>query len=527
MTRPTLSLLAGVGLLFLAGVSRASIINAHSGSYSDVSTAVTAASPGDTVMIPSGTNIWTQSLNISGITLQGNGTNNTVIVDETPITGNGLPIFNLNTTATLTRLTQLRVTVGVTNCYPTVSAQAGNAAAGVRGNINVYGSSPFRIDHCVFHYLTGKPVHVCSLNYGLIDHCVFEMYAGANAVEVNGGVNSDNGLGDYSWSIPYAYGSSNATFLEDNYISSAFKFTAIDVANGGRAVIRNNFFLGAFVYTHGSESGQRCRSVRVAEVYSNAFEYSTTVFNNGSAAITIRGGTALIFGNAVTNFYSVISLQDYRTTDNSPYFTPWFGATGLNGYDSNSPALLTGNASVATNYLVVSGANWTANQFYGCTVYNYSNTLCGIVITNNANTMWFLSSASPQFQLKFNVGDPFVVHMVYPQFDQPGRGYGNLLSGDVPAPIWPNQALEPMYMWANSLNHNNTISPVGGMGYSAYPNLAEGRDFFNSPMPHYTPFPYPHPLTLLTNAVNTSSNGSTNTSSSPPTPPTNLNAQGI
>ena len=71
MTRPTLSLLAGVGLLFLAGVSRANIINAHSGSYSDVSTAVASASLGDTVMIPSGTNIWTQTLNISGITLSG------------------------------------------------------------------------------------------------------------------------------------------------------------------------------------------------------------------------------------------------------------------------------------------------------------------------------------------------------------------------------------------------------------------------------------------------------------------------
>jgi hypothetical protein len=527
MIRFTLAGMVGLGLLFSAGLSQAGVITATSGAYADVSAAVSKASPGDTVSIPPGQYTWTQSLNISGITLLGSGTNQTIIVDETPITGNGLPIFNLSTSAaTLTRLAQLTVTVGSVNTYPTVSVQAGNAAAAVRGNINVYGTNLFRIDHCVFHYLTGKPIHVTSMNYGLIDHCSFEMYGGANAIEVDGGVDSDGGLGDYSWSIPYAYGSSNALFIEDNYISSAMRFTAIDVANGGRAVIRNNFFQGSFIYTHGTESGQRTRSVRVVEVYSNTINYSQTVFDNGSAAITIRGGTGLIFNNSVVNFYNVVSLQDYRTTDNSPAFTPWFGATGLRGYDSNSPALLTGVAASTTNNLVVAGANWTNNQFYGCTVYNPNNQLCGIVTANNTNTMWFLSSAAPQYQLHFTTGDAFVVHMVYPKIDQPGRGYGDLVTGDVPAAVWPHQVSEPIYLWNNSLSRNYIPTSSAGWGNSAYPDIAEGRDFINSTMPGYKPFMYPHPLTLITDAVvNTNSVTVTNSPAPILTPPTGLNVR--
>jgi hypothetical protein len=521
MTRSTLILLAVVGLLFYSDLCRANTITANSGSFTDVSKAVASASFGDTVVIPPGTNTWTQTLNLWGISLQGSGTNNTVIVDETPILGNGLPVINLTTASTLSRISQLTISVGKINCYTAVSVQCGNAAAAVRGVINVYGTNTFRIDHCVFYQVTGKPIHLTSMNYGLIDHCSFQMYGGANAVEVDAGVPADGGLGDLSWATPYAYGSSNALFFEDNYVSSAFKFTAIDVAQGGRAVIRKNFFQGAFVYTHGTESGQRYRSARVVEVYSNIFSYSPTVFDNGPSAITIRGGTALVFGNSITNFYTVLSLQDYRTTDNSPAFTPWFGATGLNAYDSNSPALWKGAAASTTNCLIANNPGWTPNQYYGCTVYNPRNNLCGVVITNNANTMWFLSSASPQYQITFNAGDAVVVHMVYPQLDQPGRGYGDLMSGPIPAAVWPHQISEPMYFWSNTLNYNYLPTAVGGMGYSPYPDIAGGRDFFNSPMPGYQPFTYPHPLTYMTNLV----------AALPPPPvivppPTGLNVQG-
>src|SRR6202012_932845 len=97
---------------------RSAVVNAASGSFADVSTAVSQAQLGDTVSIPPGTNIWTGTLQISGITLQGAGTNLTVIVDETPPVGNGTPLIQMTTTAAMTRVTQLQMLLGVTNTFP-------------------------------------------------------------------------------------------------------------------------------------------------------------------------------------------------------------------------------------------------------------------------------------------------------------------------------------------------------------------------------------------------------------------------
>ena len=61
---------------------RAATINAASASYEDVSAAVVAASPGDTVLVPAGSATWGSTLTITrGIVLQGAG------IDQTTITG--------------------------------------------------------------------------------------------------------------------------------------------------------------------------------------------------------------------------------------------------------------------------------------------------------------------------------------------------------------------------------------------------------------------------------------------------------
>jgi hypothetical protein len=78
----------------------------------------------------------------------------------------------------------------------------------------------------------------------------------------------------------------------------------------------------------------------------------------------------------------------------------------------------------------------------------------------------------------------------YACLDQPGRGQGNLATstdmGLSPA-AWPNQALSPVYFWGNTGWRINE-------GVSTSTRFQPNRDFFNSPMPNYTPYPYPHPL---------------------------------
>lgn len=80
----------------------------------------------------------------------------------------------------------------------------------------------------------------------------------------------------------------------------------------------------------------------------------------------------------------------------------------------------------------------------------------------------------------------------YACLDQVGRGTGNLISGDTPTPVaWPQQALEPLYVWNNTLNGSSN-NVVGGDSV----HIQQNRDYFQGTLkPGYTPFTYPHPLT--------------------------------
>lgn len=483
--------------------AQAAVINASNGSFTAVSAAVAQASAGDTVLIPAGTNSWPGILTISGITLAGQGADKTVILDESPMADNGSPLIQLNANnSQLTRVTGIQFSVGVTNKLPYQN---------YKGALLVSGPAPlWRIDHCQFTYMTAKPVHVGDASYGLIDHCSFLMKTTANAIEI-----FDTGYGDSSWAAPSVLGSSNAVYIEDNYIYSANNFAAVDVSNGGRVVFRNNTMNGCFFNTHGTETSQRFRSARYVEIYNNSFTWGGGAqYNNFYTACDLRGGTAVVFSNSFVGFWGVASINYYRATDNDPQFVPFFGATGLRAWDSNSPALLTGTAAATTNALIVPGAAWTADQWAGCTVYNNRSGLSGIVAANSATSMTFKPSRTPSLQISFQPNDAFTIHRVYPMMDQPGVGQCDLLTGDSPTPVWLHFTPDPMYFWGNSLAvvyQTPTAAPA--TAGSGYPNVQENRDFFNNtPRPNYTPFTYPHPLTLITNSV-----GVTNTVVPPPT----------
>lgn len=76
--------------------------------------------------------------------------------------------------------------------------------------------------------------------------------------------------------------------------------------------------------------------------------------------------------------------------------------------------------------------------------------------------------------------------------DQPGAGTSNLLTGSTPPAQWVGNALDPIYQWNNTYggasNPTNVVSTT---------NVKVNRDFYNNtPRPGYTPYTYPHPLTL-------------------------------
>ena len=124
--------------LLASGRTGASAITAKSVSLKDVTTAVSSAVDGDTVVIPGGTATWTSGLAINkAITLQGNGIGNTIIKD-------GLTTATPLITFTLvfgkpSRLTGIEFQEGASTAL--------NAVLGFVGQNQLNGQT-MRINHC-------------------------------------------------------------------------------------------------------------------------------------------------------------------------------------------------------------------------------------------------------------------------------------------------------------------------------------------------------------------------------------------
>lgn len=475
------------------------VVFAVSTSFEDVSNAVAACPCGGTVQLPAGTNGWYHPLTISGITLRGSGTNSTCIRDEMPTvpSGAGNPFLFIGTTnCNPTRITAMRFNAGVTNNIT-------NFANNFNAEIQVQGTNTnWRIDNCQFALMSGKTIRQVGDCFGLIDHCNFRT-DDRIAVEIFG-----NGpWGDSDWATAITFGSSNATYIENNYFYDQFydshqtaPFVGwIDVSGGGRVAFRYNTCWNYYVNTHGVETTQRFRSARYVEVYMNTFTcYSNSNFQNFYAMTDIRGGTGLIWSNTAYGYFGVGSLNYYRATDNDPGFTPWFGVTGLTNWDGNGSSLMTVTSSVtSTTALIVTNQTWTVNQFVGCTVYNYSNTAIGMVTANNATNMTLMGPR--HITPTFTPGNLVTVHRVYPMLDAPGVGLGDMLvdSGSHPTPVFLNESSEPVYGWNNRRYQNGgpgtiTFSSTNGIR-TDYPCIVAGRDWTNNIKAGYIPFTYPHP----------------------------------
>src|SRR5262249_37018301 len=98
----------------------------------------------------------------------------------------------------------------------------------------------------------------------------------------------------------------------------------------------------------------------------------------------------------------------------------------------------------------------------------------------------------------FDPGDSYEIRRVVAALDQTGRGQGDkvdsMADGFTPVNTvtgtqsWPNQASEPSYFW------NNTYNGSPATAATVHGAVTEGIDYFNTAMPGYTPYAYPHPL---------------------------------
>jgi hypothetical protein len=291
-------------------------VTAASCSTAHVQEAVNSVSNGGTVLVPAGSCAWTSGVYISGknITVKGAGKTSTLI----SMTGNGQQAFSL--TATATRITGFGFTSTGDNGFVAASGEG------------------FRVDH---NRLTNSDLRVVYLvsTYGLwvtgvIDHNEF-----SNAGVLRQGDGAGPPIALASWQIPSSIGNPDqrgVIYVEDNTFTFPTSFpnaVALESNYGGRWVFRFNTVTNGDVGAH-SLSGPNQRGTRSWEIYGNTFNLGTFIH-----AMFLRGGTGVVFNNAVTsnapNNVNLASLDNERSFQ-SNFPTPAGPCNGTSSWDVNT-----------------------------------------------------------------------------------------------------------------------------------------------------------------------------------------------
>src|SRR3989339_114779 len=277
---------------------------AASCSLSDVQAQVTVASDGDTVSIPVGSSTWTSYLTVTNkaITLKGAGVNQTTIFQTN--TSNRL-LYIIYNTGKPFRITGIRFDgSGLTN--------NSDFLMWIGDTSEWSGSSyGFRIDHCDFKNI-GSVMFVHGFMYGLIDNCSYYLLENHSLMVPS--FLCCRGDGDAGWRRPLTLGTSNAVYVEDNYIYFYNPGSADRVnfasQNGARIVFRNNRAVNGFIETFGRCDYGTPRGTLSAEIYDNIFTGSCFV------SIGLKGGTGVTYNNTIVgSFNTPIWFNDYRSCD--------------------------------------------------------------------------------------------------------------------------------------------------------------------------------------------------------------------
>src|SRR3989339_1028377 len=196
--------------------------------------AISQASDDDTVLIPPGISTWTGNITITkGITLKGSGVDQTVIIDST--TNNyqsaSKPIYMNVEAGKKWRITGLKFITS--SDKPTGADQM----IGIDGLCREW-----RVDHCRFEDMTGA-LRVLNVDtMGVVDNCTFyyfrEFPSTEGAMRIQGDVETAN-------TGPLTMGTSNAVYMEDNYMTCLYNLNGGNVnfmhtSARSRYVIRHN-----------------------------------------------------------------------------------------------------------------------------------------------------------------------------------------------------------------------------------------------------------------------------------------------
>lgn len=387
---------------------------------------------GDTITLPTGTFPWTVTLTLTkAITLQGAGAISSTD-GGVSLTGSDLTTVIDHHPTPEHKLLGFQVPSGKTSYLTgirflsdagSVNTQAGMIQIGG-------GANCIRVHHNHFAYAPinpGGPSTIAVYNgvTGVIDHNYFDQDAPGNGPV---GVYLQNGsaTGDDRWSSPDAYGTNDFIFIEDNKWRNGYLG---DANTGGQR----------WVYRY---------NTGVMEFNDNDHSSQGYVANHGLTGG--RGRSTRLFEFYHNNF----SAEAPIGLNKSPI--PLSGGTGL----------IWGNTF--TQYRYVTTIDYTRQNNM---VYPYGTPPTGWGNCNGTTlqTVWDGPGGG------------------YPALDQPGRGQGDLLSGNFPniintrtgAPAQVIQASSPVYIFNNTFNPAGGFSPTPVVGVQAPAALVQAnRDYY-------------------------------------------------
>ena len=505
---PTLVVaLALLWTLLTTGPSWAGDVFAPTCSEDDVKATAEAAPDESYVWVPAGQCTWTKgvvlALTQKKLALGGMGAD-TVIEDRVPGRGISAAIPGGGEF----RLHNMMIKAFKTGLSTQINSQF----------LFLYGSGPgaiARVDHLL---LPGYPDAGVRLLFGKTDKLIGVVDHTDNLgtgkfgqmfhVD-HGGWKGVGSYGDKSWAEPCVLGSGDFMFFEDNvWINNGVAQAAIDSLNGGRYVARNNLVQSLTFGGHGTDSGQRMRSVMCKEIYRNTFRRAPgqTLWALG----TFRGGSGLVWGNVLESDANPPAggwglLWTYRATDPA---TPWGQCNGLGPWDHNDAAggpngngiYFAGTASGgALDSLLDTTQAWTSGQ---CSrdryiLHNLTRKWASAIISNTATEL--KTQAGVVVKHTTVAGDKYEVRRVIDCIDSPAMGHGVLLAGNPPAPSgWPQQVKVPVRIWGNTGKAPAALvirQPSGGWYRPGVDYCASVDD---SCKPEgYVPYEYPHRATKI------------------------------